>query len=203
MQSWTDKQWKWRGQRALMQIPDPLLGFCCCVFMILKHEMQVFTTCLFLPSLILPCGRHPVFTVTQEMLWDFSQHPSWSSRWHQPQIPFTLAWKTPGKTRRTIQPAQPTHRTTRKNKMAMRSNYFKVTYHAIIGKQNRLQTQFFHYTSCSDGIAFCSIFLKTTNMVPMLWARCQLAPENMEQPSRGGFKECLLLQAKYFDECWN
>lgn len=37
----------------------------------------------------------------------------------------------------------------------------------------------------------------------MLCARCQLAPENMEQPSRGGFKECLLLQAKYFDECWN
>lgn len=37
----------------------------------------------------------------------------------------------------------------------------------------------------------------------MLCARCQLAPENMEQPSRGELKECLLLQAKYFDECWN
>lgn len=51
------------------------------------------------------------------------------------------------KTIRTIQSAQPTHRTM-KNKMAMLSNYFEVTYHAIIGKHNRLQTQFFHYMSC-------------------------------------------------------
>lgn len=147
MRSWTDKQWKWRRRRALMKIPDPLLGFCCCVFIILKHKMQIFTTCLFLPSPYsamweTPCGH------CYSGLWDFSQHPSWSSRWHQPQIPSALAWKTLRKTRRTIQLAQPTHRTRRKNKMAMLSNYFEVTYHAIIGKQNRLQTQFFHYMSC-------------------------------------------------------
>lgn len=50
VRSRTDKQWKWRRWRALMKLPDPLLGFCCCVFIILKDKMQVFTTCLFLSS---------------------------------------------------------------------------------------------------------------------------------------------------------